>query len=535
MIQINQVKIPYCRDYDKALEEKLLKRLRISKSELLHIKILKKSIDARKKPENYLIFQVCVQCKNEKDVLKRCRKNRDILLYTKPLSYRDEIANVGKGQRIHIIGAGPAGLFCAYYLAKCGFTPVVIERGKMVDERKADIERFWEEQVLNPESNVSFGEGGAGTFSDGKLNTGVKDKFGRIRFVLETFVECGAKEDILFDSKPHIGSDSLQIVIKNLREKIIELGGEFIFETKWTGYQDKNGTLTGIQIENKDGEQLLEANHLVLAIGHSARDTFSYLYEKGLPMVAKDFAIGVRVEHLQSEINKSMYGTEDIEYPASPYKCTAKASNGRGVYSFCMCPGGFVVNASSEEGRLCVNGMSNSLRDEKNANSAIVVTVSKEDFQSDHPLAGVEFQRELEKKAYLAGNGLIPIQRFEDFEKNIPTKSLGRVTANTKGGTIKSNVREYLPQEVGDAIVEGMHEFGKKIAGFDDADVLMEGLEARTSSPVRILRNDAFESSVKGIYPCGEGAGYAGGITSAAVDGLKIARQIQSLYEVQNA
>lgn len=545
MIEISGLKLPiitnehmlsngisgyrYDADNTELLRKEICRKFHCNPEDILHIKILKRSIDARKKPDLYVVLHVCVKAKKEKDIVKRCRKDKSISLYQKPISLKEQIVYRENGERVAVIGAGPAGLFAAYYLVLSGFKPIVIERGATVDERKEQVEEFWNKGILQENTNISFGEGGAGTFSDGKLNTGAKDRFGRIRFVLETFVECGANPDILIDAKPHIGTDVLQNVIKNLRKKIIDLGGEFHFHTCFKAFAMKNGRIEKILIKDikTENERFMNVKQCILAIGHSARDTFSYLEKSGVQMEAKPFAVGVRVEHLQSDINRMQYGTDSEFMPAADYKCTGTGVENRGVYSFCMCPGGFVVNASSEEGGLVVNGMSNEKRDEKNANSAIVVTVTPKDFGGDGVLAGVEFQRKLEKAAFTLGNGKVPVQRLADFKKNIPTKSFGRVTPSVKGGTIVSNVRSILPKYISESILCGMEQFGKRMRGFDDDDTLLEGVETRTSSPVRILRGETYQSiGIEGLYPCGEGAGYAGGIMSAAMDGLKVAQTI---------
>lgn len=548
MIQINGLKLPVsdievkkaekpeetleelCR---QLLEKEVCARLHCLPEDINHIKILKRSIDARKKPVLFYVFSLCIKVKKESELLKRSRRDKMISLYKKPVSFKETIVKAEKKETVAVIGAGPAGLFAAYYLALCGFSPVIFERGETVDERKKKIDKFWADGTLDENTNIAFGEGGAGTFSDGKLNTGVKDRFGRIRFVLETFVECGANPDILIDTKPHIGTDVLQKVIKTLREKIIDLGGEFHFQTKFLGFEMKQDKLKEIVVEHGGERTAFPVEYCILAIGHSARDTFSYLKERGVHMEAKPFAVGVRAEHLQSDINEMQYGIKQSLLPAADYKCTGNGVNNRGVYSFCMCPGGFVVNASSEHGGLVINGMSNEAREGENANSAIVVTVTPEDFDGNDVLAGVEFQRKLERAAFSLGNGKVPVQRLGDFKKNIATKSFGRVTPSVKGGTIISNVRSILPDYISQSILAGLEQFGKKMKGFDDDDTLLEGVETRTSSPVRILRREDYQSTaVYGLYPCGEGAGYAGGIMSAAMDGLKVAQGIAiSLHE----
>ena len=414
-------------------------------------------------------------------------------------------------------------------LALHGYRPIILERGCDVETRTKDVEAYWNGSALKPESNVQFGEGGAGTFSDGKLNTLVKDKYGRNKEVLRIFVEAGAPEEILYESKPHIGTDVLKKVVVAMREEIIRYGGEVHFESKVTGLHIENGEVTGVVI----GEEEIRTNQVVLAIGHSARDMFAYLDSIGLPMESKAFAVGMRVEHPQRLINEVMYGKEHgEELPAAPYKLTAKTSVGRGVYSFCMCPGGYVVNASSEKGRIAVNGMSYSDRNSQNANSAIIVQVTPQDYASDGPLAGVEFQRRLEESAYRVGNGKIPVQYLEDYIADKQSKE--REKWNTpciKGEYTYSNLRGILPQECEQAFMEGMKHFDKVIPGFGAGDAILAGMESRTSSPIRIHREENLQSpAVKGLYPCGEGAGYAGGITSAAMDGIYVAEKIAEIY-----
>ena len=405
---------------------------------------------------------------------------------------------------------------------------MVLERGEDVDHRMASVERFWNTGILDTESNIQFGEGGAGTFSDGKLNTMVKDAFGRNHYVLKTFVDAGADPDILYVNKPHIGTDVLQAVVKQLRQEILSLGGEVRFGAKVTDLNIKDHRLCSIQI---NGTEELPCEALILAIGHSARDTFSMLHKHQILMQPKSFAVGLRIEHPQAMINLSQYGQE--QHPllgAANYKVTRKLSNGRGVYSFCMCPGGYVVNASSEEGRLAVNGMSYRARDSRNANSAMIVTVTPDDFPGTDVLAGVEFQRKLEKAAYGLCDGKVPVQLFGDFCRNVPSTMLGEVEPCIKGQYELSNVRTIFPQELSLALEEGIKGCEALIHGFSRADAVLSGVESRTSSPVRIIRNTEFESELSGLYPCGEGAGYAGGITSAAMDGLKIAEAIAKKY-----
>lgn len=427
-----------------------------------------------------------------------------------------------------VAGMGPAGLFCAYELAMAGNPPVIIERGAPVEERIQDVKCFWESGILNTESNVQFGEGGAGTFSDGKLNTLVKDKTGRNRRVLETFAAFGAPADILYLQKPHIGTDCLHGVIVRMRKKLLELGCEIHFHTKLLDLYVQAGELHGIAVMENGTRKDMDCETLVLATGHSARDTFFMLYDKAVLMEQKPFAIGVRMEHRQSMIDDNQYGKYSGFLPAADYKLTHRAKSGHGVYSFCMCPGGYVVNASSEEGMLAVNGMSDYGRDGRNANSAIVVTVSQQDFPDASPLAGIGLQRQLERLAYQKGNGCIPVQLYGDFVQGRASTGAGTIIPDIRGSISFANLREVLPSFVSEGILEAMPVFGRRIRGYDREDAVLSGIESRTSSPVRILRDSGLQSSIRGLFPCGEGAGYAGGIMSAAMDGIKVAEMIGS-------
>lgn len=535
MLQLSQCKLPYQRASYVQLKKKIAKTLQLTEEEIQDLKIVKRSLDARRKPEIYVSYTVQFTCQREAQVWRKNKNNRSLSYAKKELSLSSQITPIQKKERVIVVGAGPAGLFCAYYLSLCGLQPLLIERGAPMEERTEDVARFWETGVLNPESNVSFGEGGAGTFSDGKLNTGVKDRTGRKRFVLESFVTFGAGEEILYDAKPHIGTDVLRYVIVAMREEMKRQGCEFRFHTKLTGIQTDGIKVTDVRIEQEGEIHMLPCDRLILAIGHSARDTFAMLQEHKIAMSPKAFAVGVRVQHRQDDINVAQYGVEDSRLPASPYKCTGKTSDGRGVYSFCMCPGGYVVNASSEMGGLVVNGMSDVKRDSGNANSAIVVSVEPEDFGGDDDcLAGVAFQRRYERLAYELCQGRIPVQRFGDFCRNQETERYGRVEPCVKGKWDYANLRKALPNFIVDGMIEGIEQFAEKIQGFDEEDTLLLGLESRTSSPVRIERNTEFESlSLHGLYPCGEGAGYAGGIMSAAMDGLRVAMKIQETIRMQ--
>jgi len=536
MIRINQMKLNIEHTSDD-FEHKILKTLCIKKEELQGFQIRKQSIDARKKPVLYYVYSVDVQVRDEAKV-KKTVKNNQIQFQVKPDSYHFEVKGTEElTHRPVIIGTGPAGLFCGYMLAAHGYQPILLERGADVDQRTKDVEAFWENGQLNLSSNVQFGEGGAGTFSDGKLNTLVKDKFGRNHEVLRIFAEHGAPESITYESKPHIGTDVLSAVVKEMRKYICAHGGEVRFHSQVTDIQthSDNGQKILRKLKIYDSQKketyLLDTDLAVFAIGHSARDTFSMLYQHGLPMQPKAFAVGVRIEHPQEMINQDQYGKDYPSFlPAAPYKLTANLDNGRGVYTFCMCPGGYVVNASSEEHRLAVNGMSYSRRDSQNANTAVIVTVSPDDFGSDHPLAGVEFQRKLEEAAYLEGNGKVPVQLFGDFCENRPSVQLGRVTPHIKGMYQLANVRNIFPEFIAESLTEGIQIFDHKLPGYARCDAVISGVESRTSSPVRLIRDQSLQSEIRGIYPCGEGAGYAGGITSAAMDGIKTAEMIASVY-----
>lgn len=517
-------------DTEETLRKKASNMLKTDAQEMAEVRILKHSLDARKKPQIFQVYTlgITLKQKQQEEMLVAKCKNQNIQ-YVKPVVYTFPTLT-GESKRVCrpvIIGMGPAGLFCGYMLAKHGYQPILLERGQDVNTRTKDVEAYWNGGGINPDSNVQFGEGGAGTFSDGKLNTLVKDKYGRNREVLRIFVEAGAPEEILYESKPHIGTDILKKVVENMRNAIIDWGGTVKFGSCVTKICRENGKITGVVIHDSE---MLSTDTVVLAIGHSARDTFQILQETGIPMEAKPFAVGMRVEHAQSFINKVMYGEEHADQlPAAPYKVTAKTESKRGVYSFCMCPGGYVVNASSEEGRIAVNGMSYSDRGSHNANSAIIVTVTPEDYGAEGPLAGIAFQRKLEEKAYQAGEGKVPVQYYGDYVKNqSSTKQENGNTPCIKGQYHFGNLRGILPKECEKAFIEGMTHFDRMWKGFADEDTILAGVESRTSSPVRICREaDSLQSpALEGLYPCGEGAGYAGGITSAAMDGIYVAEMI---------
>ena len=534
MLRINQIKIPVQEDELPALKKKIDKMLRCRQPYRFHI--IRKSLDARDKMNLMHIYTVDIELDDLHSISNKIIDNKNIMS-TKEAKYNFPYLTTKKNPlRPVIIGAGPAGYFAALQLARAGYCPVVFERGKSVEERTIDVEAFWNgTQLICANSNVSFGEGGAGTFSDGKLNTGIKDKSGRIQAVIRDFIRFGAPEEIAYLNKPHIGTDVLKHVMKNMRSEIRACGGEIFFSHQFVKISHtKSGNL---ELEIKDLKtqepKSVITNACILAIGHSARDTFVMLHDTGVTMEAKSFAMGLRIEHAQAMVNASQYGTSEQAklLPAADYKMTYRSSKGRSVYSFCMCPGGFVVNASSGEGQSVVNGMSNHGRDEENANSAIVVNVTPEDFIADGfaeygVLAGIEFQKKYERLAYEEGNGRIPVQRFEDYRANRVSTAFGSVKPNIRGSYQFANLNNCLPAYINDAIIEGILDYDRKLKGFSTGDAVLSGIESRTSSPVRIVRDEAYQSAYTGLFPCGEGAGYAGGITSAAVDGIKVAEAV---------
>lgn len=427
-----------------------------------------------------------------------------------------------------VVGSGPAGLFCAYVLSLSGLCPIVFERGDMVDKRAKKIEIFFDSSQLDTESNIQFGEGGAGTFSDGKLTTLISSPYKEE--VLRLFVECGAPEEILYQAKPHIGTDKLRTVIKNLREKIISLGGEFHFNEKVCDIEIKNNKITKVITDTDE----YPCSYVVFAIGHSARDTFEMLYNKGVDMIAKAFSLGVRIEHLQKDINRAQY-KDFCESPylgAADYKLSHHAKTGRGVYTFCMCPGGVVVGAASEEGMVCTNGMSYYARDKINANSALLVSITPDDFPTSHPLSGIELQRMYEKRAFAAGGGkfFAPVQKMGDFFEGRVSDSFYKVEPSYCPGVTPYDMNKLFPGVITDSMKEAVTQMGRRLKGFDDREAVLTGIEARSSSPVRILRNEEFMSNIEGIIPSGEGAGYAGGITSSAIDGIRCGLSIVGKY-----
>ncbi len=502
------------------LEKAVLGILGLPPRTPITIHIVRRSIDARQGLR--YCYTLDVQVPDEGAVADDRRISR-----VTPVKYRFPVEQVGPGPRPVIVGFGPAGIFAALLMAEAGMNPIVIEQGADIETRTKQVENYWHTGELDLRTNVQFGEGGAGTFSDGKLNTNTKDSTGRNRYVLETFVKYGAPEDILIDAMPHIGTDKLREIVPNIRNRIEELGGEVHFLEKMEALLLEGNGIKGIITDRGT----YETDSLVLAIGHSSRDTYCKLLEQGVEMCAKPFACGFRIQHPQSQINQALYGMEDPgDIGPAPYKLTYNTAQGRGVYSFCMCPGGYVVDSSSEHGQICVNGMSYSSRAGVNANSAIVVSVTPEDYGGEGPLAGVEFQRRMEARAYEAGKGAVPVQTLGDFCRNRATEALdpGGVEPQILGRWATANLRGILPMQLEQPMVDAIRYFGShRISGFDRDDALLAGVEARTSSPVRIVRNDLGQStSVEGLFPAGEGAGYAGGITSAAIDGIKAAEHV---------
>ena len=535
MIRINQLKLSV--GHTKAdMKKKAAKMMRIPEDKILSLVPVRQSLDARKKNELLYIYSLNATVSGKEGAVIKNAKNVNVVLNTeKPYRFPEH----GQEPLCHrpvIVGFGPAGMFCGLMLARAGFSPLILERGEDVDSRTQKVEAFWRGGELNPESNVQFGEGGAGTFSDGKLNTLVKDPSGRNKKVLEILAEAGADPSITYVNKPHVGTDVLSRVVKNIRQEIIRLGGEIRFGCKLTDFSETGGRLISVTVSQREEggfyrEETIPAQAVVLAIGHSARDTFRMLSEKSLDLQAKAFAVGLRIQHPQKQINFSQYGVEEPgSLGAASYKLTKQTSSGRGIYSFCMCPGGFVVNASSETGRLAVNGMSNHDRAGTNANSALIVTVTPEDFPNPGPLGGGEFQRRLEEAAVNCGKGKIPVQLYGDFKAGTLSRAFGDVEPAFKGGYSFGNLREVLNPSLTDAMTEGIDSFGRIIDGFDRPDAILAGIESRTSSPVRIPRTPELESAVRGLYPCGEGAGYAGGITSAAMDGIRTAEMIVTRF-----
>ena len=523
MLRVDQLRLTP-EEQESQLPTKAAKVLRIAPEQILSLQILRRAVDARE--QLLFVYTVAVEVKKEETLLRRCRDRRVSRyapqVYTPPAPQpAPEIPPV-------VIGAGPAGLFAALVLALAGQRPILLERGQCAEQRSEDVRRFWRDGVLNTESNVQFGEGGAGAFSDGKLNTGTKDL--RHRWILEQLVSCGSPESILTDAKPHIGTDFLHKTLQNLRRKLQDLGCDMRFGHRLEQVHTQGGALTGLTIRAGEGLYHLPCRHAVLAIGHSARDTFEMLHGCGIAMEPKPFAVGVRIEHSQSAIDAVQY-KEFAGHPslgAATYKLSCHLPNGRSAFSFCVCPGGEVVAAASETGRTVTNGMSEYARDRENINGALLVNVTPHDFPSDHPLAGIAFQRSLEEAAFALGETPYhaPCQRVEDFLLHRPSIGPGSVNASYRPGVTWCDLHECLPPFVSETLELALPLLEQKLSGYAHGDALLTAVESRSSSPVRIPRNETYQSNIRGLYPCGEGAGYAGGILSAAADGMHCAEQI---------
>ena len=519
MIRLRDIPLPPEHNAHQ-LQFEAAQMLRVSNSKIRQLRIVRRSVDARKKPDIKVIYTIDVAVEgNEKKILRSSGCKRASIA---PVSYYKAPKNIpNPGKRPVVVGFGPAGMFAALILAMAGWKPLILERGEDAQSRHEKVRKFFETGILDTRSNVQFGEGGAGTFSDGKLNTGVNNP--RIGWILEQFVKAGAREDILYDAKPHVGTDVLLEVVQNIRRRIIALGGEVRVNTQVTGLCTESGQLTGLK--TADGE-IIPCETAVLAIGHSARDTFEMLDGMGIPMEPKPFAMGVRIEHRQTPVDENQYGRHDPVVPPADYKLVQHLENAT-VYTFCMCPGGHVVAAASEEGRIVTNGMSNADRNGENANAALLVTINPTDFPYEGNLGGMQWQREIEEKAYrISGSYRAPAQLVGDFLKKVPSVGEGEITPTYRPGVHWCDLHAVLPGKITDSIAEALPQLEGKLKGFAAPDAVMTAPETRSSSPVRILRDDTRQSQLRGLYPTGEGAGYAGGIMSAAIDGIMTAEAI---------
>ena len=526
MIRINEIRLSLDEE-ETLLQAKASKILKINQKYIQHLTIVKKSVDARRKDDVHFTYSVDVDIAlDEAQIVAKCKNGKVSLV--KPYRYELPACNRRSSFRPIVVGFGPAGMLAGLVLAEAGLRPIILERGKRIDERQKDVNEFWTKALLDEESNVQFGEGGAGTFSDGKLTTGIKSPF--IRKVLEEFYEAGAPEEILYAAKPHIGTDRLAIVVKNVRQKIERLGGEVRTECRLDRLIAANGFVHGVTYTHKDESFDLETDSLILAIGHSARDTVDMLFKMGVEMIQKPFSVGARIEHPQKLINQSQYGAfaGHPRLGAADYKLACHGLHERGAYTFCMCPGGTVVAAASEKEGVIVNGMSSLARDGENANAALLVGIEPKDFPSEHPLAGIDYQRQIEHTAFeLAGsNYKAPAQLVGDFLLGKASTVLGEVQPTYPLGVTLTNLDECLPGKVSQTMKSAIVEMDKKLNGFNLYDAVLTAPETRSSSAVRMVRDEFLQCSIRGVYPCGEGAGYAGGIVSAACDGIKCAHAV---------
>ncbi len=523
MLRLDQIKLNPDQKED-ALRARAARLLRVPAGDILSLRVLRRAVDARE--ELTLVYTLAVEVRNEQQVLRRCHDRR-VSVYEPKLYTLPQPVTAPEVRPI-VVGAGPAGLFAALVLSLCGARPILLERGQPTERRIRDVETFWSGGALDTESNVQFGEGGAGAFSDGKLNTGTRDL--RHRWILEQMVSCGAPDTILTDAKPHVGTDKLHITLQNLRQVLLNNGTDIRFGHRLDNIHVKDGQLTAVDITATEGTYTLPARQVILAPGHSARDTFAMLYEAGAAMEQKPFAVGVRIEHRQADMDAVQYKTY-AGHPglgAASYKLSCHLPDGRSAFSFCVCPGGQVVAAASETGQVVTNGMSEYARDGENINGALLINVTPADFGSDHPLSGVEFQRKLEKDAFSLGGGdyRAPCQRVEDFLAGRPSTGPGGVLPSYRPGVVYTDLHRCLPPFVAKAMEQALPLLEQRLRGYAQPDALLTAVESRSSSPVRIIRDGSGQSNIRGLYPCGEGAGYAGGILSAAADGIRAAEQI---------
>ena len=527
MLRIEQLRL-LPEEPETALLARCARLLHTDPAALTGLTVLRRAIDAREGLT--FVYTVAVSAPQEAALLRRCRDKR-VTAYT-PERYALPAPVTPPETRPIVVGAGPAGLFAALVLARCGARPILLERGQCVEQRQQDVARFWCGGPLDTESNVQFGEGGAGAFSDGKLNTGTRDV--RHRYIMEQLVSCGAPADILTDALPHVGTDKLHIALQCLRRQLLEAGADIRFGARLDGLTVQDGVLTAVTVRQGNTLYTLPARQVILAPGHSARDTFELLYAAGLAMEQKPFAMGVRIEHRQSAVDAARYRklAGHPSLPPATYKLSCHLPNGRSAFSFCVCPGGEVVAAASEAGRVVTNGMSEYARDGENINGALLVNVTPADFPDSHPLSGVRLQRQLEDAAYALGGGdyRAPCQRVEDFLAGRPSTGCGAVRPSYRPAVAYTDLHRCLPPFLSETLALALPELGKKLRGYDDPDALLTGVETRSSSPVRLVRDDRYEANIRGLYPCGEGAGYAGGILSAAADGMRCAEKLLEVY-----